>query len=177
MACIIEVPLYIYIQSIWPQMVVGHNRSSTWIHPLGELRDAPLAGCWGETMELEDGEPTINTPPHLSRHPNGICHNDWFWFAECRTPVRGYNTTRRGWFTQLCGSTSRTERVRPKVGKDIVCILIVWKDEMEMRWCLSTPESAEYILPIIPSTSVTPVFVYTRHRSLKMYSDAVIELG
>jgi len=44
-----------------------------------------------------------------------------------------------------------------------------------MRWYLSTPGSAEYILPITLSTSVTPVSPYTRHCSLKMYLEAVIE--
>jgi len=38
-----------------------------------------------------------------------------------------------------------------------------------MRWCLSTPGSAEYILPITLSTSVTPVSPYNRRRSLEMY--------
>jgi len=47
-------------------MVVEHDRRSTWTHPLRELRDAPLGGLYGETMELEGREATINTPPHLS---------------------------------------------------------------------------------------------------------------
>ena len=34
--------------------------------------DAPLGGHCGETKELEGREPSINTPPHLSRHPKGI---------------------------------------------------------------------------------------------------------
>jgi len=38
-----------------------------------------------------------------------------------------------------------------------------------MRWYLSTPGSAEYILPVTLSTSVTPVSPYNRRRSLKMY--------
>jgi len=38
-----------------------------------------------------------------------------------------------------------------------------------MRWCLSTPGSAEYILPITLSTSITPVSPWNRHRFLKMY--------
>ena len=38
-----------------------------------------------------------------------------------------------------------------------------------MRWCLSTPGSAEYILPVTLYTSVTPVSPYKRRRSLKMY--------
>ena len=36
MPCIILVCLYIYILSIWPQMVLEHNRSSTWTRPLRE---------------------------------------------------------------------------------------------------------------------------------------------
>jgi len=41
--------------------------------------------------------------------------------------VRRYDTTRPWGSTQLRRSTkSRTERVRPKVGKDRVCIFIVW---------------------------------------------------
>jgi len=38
-----------------------------------------------------------------------------------------------------------------------------------MRWCLSTPGSAEYTLPVTLSTSVTPGSPYNRCRSLKMY--------
>jgi hypothetical protein len=41
--------------------------------------------------------------------------------------------------------------------------------------CLSTPGSAEYILPVTLATSVTPVSPYNRRRSLKMYLEAVIE--
>jgi len=40
---------------------------------------------------------------------------------------------------------------------------------MEMRWCQSTPGSAEYILPVTLSTPVTPVSPYNRRRSFKMY--------
>jgi len=48
-------------------------------------------------------------------------------------------------------------------------------DEMKMSWCLSTPGSPEYVLPVAQSTSVTPVSPYTCHRSLMMYLDAMIE--
>jgi len=120
-------------------------------------------------MELEVREPTINTLPHLSRHPNASHDKEQFWFKEHRNRVRSHDATRR-W-----GSTLRKERVRLKVGKERVCIFIVWEDEMEMRCCLSTPGSAEYILPITLSTSFTPVSPYTRRRSLKMYLEAVIE--
>jgi len=65
-------------------MVLEHNSRSTWTHPLRELRDAPLGGHFGETMELEGREPTINTLPDLSRHPNGIHKKEWFWFEERR---------------------------------------------------------------------------------------------
>jgi len=51
----------------------------------------------------------------------------------------------------------RKERVRPKVGKDRVCIFVVWQHEMKMRCCLSTPGSPKYRLRIAHSTSVTPV--------------------
>jgi hypothetical protein len=44
-----------------------------------------------------------------------------------------------------------------------------------MRYCLSTAGSAEYILPVTLSTADTPVFPYTGHRTVNMYSDAVIE--
>jgi len=48
-------------------------------------------------------------------------------------------------------------------------------DEMKMRWCLSTPGSPKYVLPIAQFTSVTPVSPYTRRRSLTMYLEAMIE--
>jgi hypothetical protein len=41
--------------------------------------------------------------------------------------------------------------------------------------CLSTPGSAEYILPTTLFTTVTPLSPYTRRPSLKMYLKAVIE--
>ena len=48
-------------------------------------------------------------------------------------------------------------------------------DEMEMRLCVSTPGSPEYVLPAAQSASVTPVSPYTRRRSLTLYLEAVIE--
>jgi len=69
----------------------------------------------------------------------------------------------------------RKESVRPKVGKDTVCIFIVWQDEMKMRCCLSTPGSPEYILRVVHSTSVTPVSPYTHRSSLRIYLEAVID--
>jgi len=38
-----------------------------------------------------------------------------------------------------------------------------------------SPRSVEYILPVTLSTSVTLVSPFTRHHSLKMYLEAVIE--
>jgi hypothetical protein len=35
-------------------------------------------------MELAGREPTINTPPHLTRHPNRIHEKERFWFEEYR---------------------------------------------------------------------------------------------
>ena len=53
-------------------LVVEHNRRSTCRRPFREPRDAPLGGRCGETTEPEGREPTVNMPPHLSRHPNAI---------------------------------------------------------------------------------------------------------
>jgi len=105
-------------------------------------------------------------------HCNGWCCENlslgsFYIKLEERRKVRRYDTTRPWGSTQLRGS--RTERVRPDVRKDRVWICIVWLEEMEMRWCLSTPGSAEYILPVTLSTSVTPVSPYNGRRSLKMY--------
>jgi len=44
-----------------------------------------------------------------------------------------------------------------------------------MRWCLCTPWSAEYILPVTLSTSVTPVSLYSRRGSLEMHLETEIE--
>ena len=78
MACNIEVSLYIYIRSIWPQMVDEHNRRSTWRRPLRAPRDVPLGGHCGDKMELESSGPTINNPPLLSWPPNQICKKELF---------------------------------------------------------------------------------------------------
>jgi len=120
--------------------------------------------------------------PSLHRDCNGWrCQNlssrsFYIKLEERRKIVRRYDTTRPGWSTQLHGSTkSRKEQVRPKVGKDRVCIFIVWQDDMKMRCCLSTPESPEYILRVAHSTSVTLVSPSTHRRSITLYLEAVIE--
>jgi len=66
MGCIIYVSVYIYIRSIWLQMVVEHIWRSTWTRPLTELRNTPLGGYCGETTGRERREPTINNPAHFS---------------------------------------------------------------------------------------------------------------
>jgi len=112
MACIIEISLYMNIWSIWPQMVVEHHRRSTCTRPLRELGYAPHGDHCQETMELEGREPTINTPPHHSRHPNKIHETGRFWFEECRNLVSRYGTCQLWWSTRLRGAMkSRTERV------------------------------------------------------------------
>jgi len=148
-------------------MVVKHNQRSTWTRPLRELRDATLGGRCGETMELEGRDSTSNTLPHLSRHPNGIHVKERFWFKECRIQVRRYVTTQHSWSMQLRGSTSRTERVRPKVGKERVYFhcMIRW-DGKEMLSIYSG--CAEYILPVTLTTSMTPEFPYTCHWSSRI---------
>jgi len=69
----------------------------------------------------------------------------------------------------------RNKRVRPKVGKDRLCIFVVWQDEMKMRSCLSTPGSPDHILRVAHSTSVTPVSPYTHCCSLTIYLEDVID--
>jgi len=101
----------------------------------------------------------------------------YIWLEEHTKKVRRYDTTQPWGSTQLHGSTkSRKEWVRPKVGKDRVCIFVVWQDGMKMWCCLSTPGSLEYILCIPHSTSVTPVSPYTHHRSLTIYLVTMIKL-
>ena len=78
---------------------------------------------------------------------------------------------------QWGGSTTyQNEQVRPKVGKDRVCICVVWQDGMKMGCCTSTPGSLEYILRVADSTSVTPVSPYNHRRSWTVYLEAVIKL-
>jgi len=62
----------------------------------------------------------------------------------------------------------RTQRVRPKVETDRVCIFVVWQDEMKMRCCLSTLGSPKYILRIAHCISVTPESPYTHHHSFHL---------
>jgi len=83
-----------YIWLIWPQMVVEHNRI-TRRRPLGDPRDAPLGGRFGETTELESRVHTINIPPHLSGHQNGIREEERFYLTAHRKKVRRYETTRQ----------------------------------------------------------------------------------
>ena len=58
-------------------------------------RDAPLGGCCGETMELEGRQPTINTPPPLSRDQDGIHEIERFCFEKRMNRVRRFDTTWR----------------------------------------------------------------------------------
>jgi len=96
---------------------------------------------------------------------------------ERRKKVRRYDTTQQWGSMRLDGSTkSRKERVGPKVGKDRVCIFVVWQDEMKMRCCLCTLGSLEYMLRVADSTSVTPVSLFSHRRSLTIYLEAIIEL-
>jgi len=69
----------------------------------------------------------------------------------------------------------RKERVGPKVGKDRVCIFVVWQDEMNMRCCLSSLGSPEYILRVAHSNSVTPVSLYTHCCSLTIHLESMVD--
>jgi hypothetical protein len=43
--------------------------------------------------EQEGGERIVNTAPHHSRHPKGICQKEWFWLMKRRKRIRRYDTT------------------------------------------------------------------------------------
>jgi len=60
--------------------------------------DAPFRGRCGKMTELDDREPTINTPPHLLRLPNRIHEKEQFCLEERRNRVKRCDTT------QLFGS-------------------------------------------------------------------------
>jgi hypothetical protein len=127
MACILHVSVNIYIQSIWPQMVIGHNWTSTSTQPVRSCRDAPLGGSCGEIIELGGSEPTINTPPHLLQHTNAIHETELFCLNVCTQSVRRYDATQHSGSMRLCGSTEFCrERVGSIVQKDRVCMLIMW---------------------------------------------------
>jgi len=49
---------------------------------------------YGETAELEDREPIVDTLLHLSRHPKEIHEKERFWLLERRKRVRRYDTTK-----------------------------------------------------------------------------------
>jgi len=139
-------------------MVVEHNWWSSWTHPVGEYKDAPLGGLFGETMVLEDREPTINSPPYRLQHSNRIDGIERSWLMVCRKRVGSYDTPWHWGYTQMHGSRkSWREHVRPKDWKDGVCNFVVWYDEMKMRLCISTLMCAQYILAVALSTSITPV--------------------
>jgi len=69
-------------------MVVEYNWRSTWTCQLRELRDEPLGGLCDERIDLEGRESTINTPPHLSQHPNRIHEQGQFWFEGGMNQLR-----------------------------------------------------------------------------------------
>jgi len=123
-------------------------------------------------LELEDRHPIINTLLHLTWHPKGICETERFWLEQHRKKVKGYEETpghdephilrgsMNAW--QKCvrnhtncvdlwklGHSSRHQGL----GK-IECVFGI------MRWCLSTPGSSKYILPVAESIAVIPVSPY-----------------
>jgi len=163
--------IYTYGQSgcRWYSRIIGEAPG----HSDWELRDAPLEGCWGETMEREGREPTINTSPRLSRDLKGIHEKVRFKFEERKNRVRSCDTTRRWWSHTIAWIHDIASETKKLGMRD--CIFMAWQDKMQMRWCLSTPGTAGYILPITIPTSITPESQYTRNCSLMMHMDAVME--
>jgi hypothetical protein len=113
-----------------------------------------VSGCCGETAEIEGREPIVNTPPHLSRHPKGIREKVRFWLEEHRKRVRGYDTI-PGREEPRESTKSRKECMRPRAGKDRVCISLYGK-----MMCIYPGVSQIYILPVAQSISVIPVSPY-----------------
>ena len=78
----------------------------------------------GEALELEGRQPIIKTPPHVAWHPKGIREKERFWLEVRRERVTGCE-----WLPshdephKLHGSMKdRQECMRPRAGKDRVCI-------------------------------------------------------
>jgi len=113
--------LYLHIRSISPQMVLAHNWRSTWIRPMRELRDALLGGHYCKTMERE---PTINTPPHLLRHPHSI-----------QKTGSGSKSVRISWEDMILPGVEHRQNLRQsecdqRLGK-IECVLSLYN---KVRW-------------------------------------------
>jgi len=168
---------YTYSQSgcRWYWCIIGGASGHThWENLKMHHLEAVVVKRWGENAESP-----LSTLLRTSRNiQTEFIRKSGSGSSVCRNRARRYESTRNWGSMKLDGSTkSRTERVRPKVGKDRVCIFIVWHDEMEMRQCLSTLESAEYILPITRSTSNAPLSLYNYCRTIEMYWEAMIKHG
>jgi len=153
----------------FPYLPILANRGLSYNSVLSFLnQNPPLGSISGETVELEDKEPIVNIMPHLSRHPEGIHAMERFRVKECRKPVRRYDTPRLWGSTWNLGK-SKCDRKVGNIERVIHCIMR-WGDvTYKIRYKLSTLESPEYILPVTPSISVTPVYPFTSHCSVSFH--------
>jgi len=115
-------------------------------------------------------------------HPKGICENEGVWLDECRRRVRGYDGVpgfeeplrlTRSIMARQQRVSNHTDCVDPlRLGKSVwgttqivcmyqrlarVCGTMSWERYSVfciMRWCLSTPWSPKYMIPIAQSISV-----------------------
>jgi len=80
---------------------------------------------WGYTVELKGRQPISSIPPHLTWHPKRIVVNKQFWVEERTMWVRGYEViSGHDEPHKLHGSMKAwQECVRPRAGRDTVCIL------------------------------------------------------
>jgi len=162
MAYSIQVLLYIYIQSIWPHIVVEHNCRSIWICPLREHRHAPLGGRSGETIELEGREPTISTTSHSHHSQMEIMRKSGF----------GSKSAGIGWeHIILPGDEDPRNLGQKKWDQRFRKIEYVFALYNKIRWKWYDV----YIVPVTLYTSVTPLSPCTCHRFLKMYLQTGIE--
>ena len=128
----------------------------------------------GDTKKL-DREPILTLHCTSRSCPKGIREKQQFWFEKHRKRVRRSDTTQL-WGSTLSFGQSEWDHMMRKMECIIHC-MIGWWDEM--RWdtrcgasldvSLSTLESPEYILPVTPSISVSPLSPYTCHCSVDLY--------
>jgi len=110
-ACMIQVSLYIFIQSIWPQMVLEHNRRRP--RPLRELLEMHRLNA----VALKRSSKKVESPPSTLHRTSGDIRREFM-----RTSSSGLRSVRIGYEdmllpgvedpTQLPGSI--ISRVRPK---------------------------------------------------------------
>jgi len=148
-----NVPVYSHTHSIM---------TSDWI----SMFTQPLCG---ERVDLESRLPMSESSPHIAWHRNEISETEWFLLKNHWNTISGSEEI-PGYDEPhiLCGSMNTwQECIRIHMNSVDLQKLSqsVWNKELGkikcalhiMRWCLSTPRSPRYIMPVAESISVIPV--------------------